>query len=114
LEWAAFLALTLGAGLEAVIAWETPPSYGVVEAQRDPEAKTMTVLRDSIHAVFGAEPPLPIHTSVQEGVQPACFCNPPKERRCWWSEVAGAGASPGFYSARSAPVSPNTRPARCS
>jgi nucleotide-binding universal stress UspA family protein len=59
--------LTLGADLEAVIAWETPPSYGLAEAQRDPEAETVITLRDTVQTVFGDEPPLRIHTKVQEG-----------------------------------------------
>lgn len=67
LEWGAFIAPTLGTRVEAVIAWQLPASYGFVVAEWDREAETTVVLRDSIPAVVSADPPLPIHTSVQEG-----------------------------------------------
>ena len=67
LEWGAFLAQTMGARLQAIIAWQLPASYGPSVAEWNPEADMAVVLRDSIHTVFGAEPPVPVETSVQEG-----------------------------------------------
>lgn len=67
LEWGAFLAQTLGARLEAVIAWQLPASYGPSVADWDPEADMAGVLRKSIDAVFGAGAPVPVDTVVQEG-----------------------------------------------
>jgi nucleotide-binding universal stress UspA family protein len=67
LEWGAFLAQTMGARLQAVIAWQLPASYGPSVAEWNPEADMAVVLRDSIHTVFGAEPSVPVETTVQEG-----------------------------------------------
>ncbi|HEY7045759.1 MAG TPA: universal stress protein [Jatrophihabitantaceae bacterium] len=67
LEWGAFLARTMGARLEAVIAWQLPASYGPSTADWDPEADMAVVLRDSVETVFGADRPVPLDTSVREG-----------------------------------------------
>lgn len=67
LEWAAFLAAPLGASLQAIIAWQQPASYGLAVPQWDPEADMAQVLEDTLHTVFGDQPPAPVQAEVREG-----------------------------------------------
>ena len=67
LQWGAFLATPLGATLDAVIAWQLPITYGWTAPQWNPRRQMTTVLNDSVHAVFGDRPQVPIRTHAREG-----------------------------------------------
>jgi nucleotide-binding universal stress UspA family protein len=67
LRWGAFLAAPISATVEAVIAWQVPVTYGWAAAQWDPCTEMTAVLNQSVHAVFGDRPPVPIHAQAREG-----------------------------------------------
>jgi nucleotide-binding universal stress UspA family protein len=67
LRWAAFLAAPLGATVDAVIAWQLPVTYGWAAPQWDPHAEMTAVLDESVRAVFGDQPPVPIRAQAREG-----------------------------------------------
>jgi nucleotide-binding universal stress UspA family protein len=69
LRWAAHLAVIFGARLEAVTAWEYPPSYGwtPVPSEGDPGQDMEKVLGDTMRAVFGDQSPAGVHLRVAEG-----------------------------------------------
>lgn len=69
LRWGAYLAVTLRARLDAVTAWEYPPSFGwaAVVPEWDPAADMAKVLDDAVLAVFGTEPPRDLRRLVREG-----------------------------------------------
>jgi nucleotide-binding universal stress UspA family protein len=67
LHWAAFLAAPIGAIVDAVIAWQLPVSYGWAAPQWDPHAEMTAVLNESVQAVFGDRPPVPIRAHAREG-----------------------------------------------
>jgi nucleotide-binding universal stress UspA family protein len=67
LHWAAFLAAPIGATVDAVIAWQLPVSYGWAAPQWDPHAEMTAVLNESVQAVFGDRPPVPIRAHAREG-----------------------------------------------
>ena len=69
LRWGAYLAAALQARLDAVAAWEYPPSFGwaAVAPEWDPAADMATILDDTVRAVFGAEPPPGLQRLVREG-----------------------------------------------
>lgn len=69
LRWAAFLAATFGAKLEAVTAWEYPPGYGwaSVPPEWDPGRDMENVLKETLRTVFGDHPPAGIVAQVREG-----------------------------------------------
>jgi nucleotide-binding universal stress UspA family protein len=69
LRWAAHLAATFGAGLDAVTAWDFPPSYGwaSVPSDWDPAGDMRKVLDETIQDVFGDQPPAGMRRLVQEG-----------------------------------------------
>src|SRR5260370_10343850 len=59
LRWSAHFAGIFGARLEAVTAWEFPPSYGwaSVPPEWNPGQDMEKVLDDTVRAVFGDQPP---------------------------------------------------------
>jgi nucleotide-binding universal stress UspA family protein len=69
LRWAAHLAATFDANLEAVTAWEYPPGYGWASVPPDwnPGQDMENVLKDTMHAVFGDNPPAGLLAEVREG-----------------------------------------------
>jgi nucleotide-binding universal stress UspA family protein len=69
LRWAAFLAATFGAKVEAVTAWEYPPGYGwaSVPADWNPGQDMEKVLTDTLHDVFGDHVPEGLTAEVREG-----------------------------------------------
>jgi nucleotide-binding universal stress UspA family protein len=69
LRWAAHLAAAFGASLDAVTAWDFPPSYGwaSVPSDWDPARDMRKVLDETIQDVFGDQPPAGLRRLVQEG-----------------------------------------------
>ena len=69
LRWGAHLAAIFGARLDAVTAWEFPPSYGwaPVPAEWNPAQDMEKVLDDTVWAVFGDRPPAGLRRQVFEG-----------------------------------------------
>jgi len=69
LRWAAHFAAIFGAQLEAVTAWEYPPSYGwaAIAPEWDPAHDMQKVLHDAMRAVFGDQPPPGMQLRVREG-----------------------------------------------
>jgi nucleotide-binding universal stress UspA family protein len=67
LQWGAFLAASVGTTVDAVIAWQLPVTYGWTAPQWDPCAEMTAVLNESVHAVFGDRPPVPIRAQAREG-----------------------------------------------
>jgi nucleotide-binding universal stress UspA family protein len=69
LQWAAHYAALLGAGLEAVSAWQYPPTYGWagIAPDWDPAEGVKRMLSDSAHAAFGDQVPAGIQFQVREG-----------------------------------------------
>ena len=69
LRWAAHLAATFGARLDAVAAWEFPGSYGLapVPPGWDPARDMRQALDDTVQAVFGDQPPPELHREAREG-----------------------------------------------
>ena len=69
LRWGAHLAGIFGARLDAVTAWEFPPSYGwaSVPTEWNPGQDMGKVLDDTVRAVFGDQPPAGLRRQVLEG-----------------------------------------------
>src|SRR5258708_24090245 len=69
LRWSAHFAGIFGARLEAVTAWEFPPSYGwaAVPPEWNPGQDMEKVLDDTVRAVFGDQPPVGVQRQVHEG-----------------------------------------------
>ncbi len=69
LRWGAHLAAIFGARLDAVTAWEYPPSYGwaPVSAEWNPGQDVEKVLDDTVRAVFADRPPAGLLRQVREG-----------------------------------------------
>src|SRR5262245_1198765 len=69
LRWAARLAATEGAYLEAVIAWDLPHTYGwtAYPGDWDVEAMARTTLQETLDDVFGADRPTGLQTLAREG-----------------------------------------------
>jgi nucleotide-binding universal stress UspA family protein len=69
LRWAAHLAATFGAGLDAVTAWDFPAGYGwaSVPSDWDPAQDMRTVLDETVTEVFGDQPPAGLRRQVTEG-----------------------------------------------
>lgn len=69
LRWAAQLATIFGARLEAVAAWEYPPSFGwsVVPDDWNPREDTRRMLEQTIEEMFGGQPPAGLELEVGEG-----------------------------------------------
>jgi len=69
LRWGAYLAATLSARLDAVTAWEYPPSFGwaAIAPDWDPAADMAKVLSDAVLAAFGTDPPPGLQMLVREG-----------------------------------------------
>lgn len=69
LRWGAQLAAIFGARLDAVTAWEYPPSYGwaPVPTEWNPGQDMEKVLDDTVQAVFGNQPPAGLRRQVREG-----------------------------------------------
>jgi Memo-like protein len=101
------------ARVEAVIAWQLPASYGPAVAQWEPEAEMATVLRDRHPRGLRRRPAAAgVHQRAggRRGPRaPASRCRTGHAGE--WAAAATV-ASRGCCSARSAPVLPNTRPAR--
>jgi nucleotide-binding universal stress UspA family protein len=69
LSWAARLAPTIGAHVQAVIAWSFPQTYGwpvMVDGWR-PEVDAAKVLEDALDEVFGPHRPPDLETLIAEG-----------------------------------------------
>ena len=69
LRWAAHLAATFGARLDAVTAWDFPASYGwaPVPSDWDPASDMRKSLDETVRAVFGDQPPAALRREVREG-----------------------------------------------
>jgi nucleotide-binding universal stress UspA family protein len=69
LRWGAHLAATFGARLDAVTSWDYPASYGFasVPSDWDPARDMRQALDETVHAVFGDEPPARLRREVREG-----------------------------------------------
>jgi nucleotide-binding universal stress UspA family protein len=83
LRWAFEYAHTSGAPVEAVIAWEIPPTYGLAPSYDDVdlEKKAQETLEETIRSVLGDNAPVTLR--VERG-HPARFSLPhPGMRNCW-------------------------------
>jgi nucleotide-binding universal stress UspA family protein len=68
LRWGAFLAASMGGGLEAMICWNWGPAgYGAYVAEWDPAGDARTVVDETVAAVFGEHRPPDLKVTVQEG-----------------------------------------------
>jgi nucleotide-binding universal stress UspA family protein len=69
LRWAAAQASAFGARLEAVTAWEYPPTFGwaTVPTDWDPVKDMEKVLQDAVRDAFGDESPAGLTLQVREG-----------------------------------------------
>ena len=69
LRWAAHLAVTFGARLDAVTAWDFPASYGwaPVPSDWDPAGDMRKSLDETVRAVFGDQPQAGLRREVREG-----------------------------------------------
>jgi nucleotide-binding universal stress UspA family protein len=69
LRWGAHIAKMYGARLEAVIAWDYPAAVGwaAVPENWHPDQDNEQVLKDTVRAVFGDDPPAGMRTHVREG-----------------------------------------------
>jgi nucleotide-binding universal stress UspA family protein len=69
LRWGAHLAATFGAGLDAVIAWDTTPthSWSSVPPDRSPDQETRQALDQIVQDVFGDQPPAGLRRLVHQG-----------------------------------------------
>jgi nucleotide-binding universal stress UspA family protein len=69
LRWGAHLAATFGAGLDAVTAWEFPSTYGFgwVPSNWDPDQDMTKALAQTVHEVFGDQPPAGWRQLVYQG-----------------------------------------------
>jgi len=69
LRWGAHLAAIFGAGLDAVTAWDFPAAagWGPVPPDWDPAQDMRQTLDDTVHAVFGGQPPAGLRLLVREG-----------------------------------------------
>jgi nucleotide-binding universal stress UspA family protein len=69
LRWGAHLAATFGASLDAVIAWGIPAAagWGAVPSDWNPAEDMHKALDETIHEVFGGQPPAGLRRLVQEG-----------------------------------------------
>src|SRR5260370_6519690 len=72
LRWSAHFAGIFGAQLEAVTAWEFPPSYGwaSVPPEWNPGQDMEKVLDDTVRAVFGDQPPAGLPRAGTAGAAP--------------------------------------------
>ncbi|MGH3160163.1 MAG: universal stress protein, partial [Streptosporangiaceae bacterium] len=69
LQWAAHLTERFGADLVAVSAWDYPAAIGwaTVPADWHPDQDMEKVLQETLHKVFGNQPPARLHLVVREG-----------------------------------------------
>jgi len=70
LQWAAEQAKRTGAELNVVTTWEYPTTFGWAPpypAGFDPEGDTEHALRDTVDAVLGTDPGVPVRLTVVEG-----------------------------------------------
>jgi nucleotide-binding universal stress UspA family protein len=70
LEWAATQAALTGAGLEVLMTWEWPTSYGMalaVPSEYDPTHESEKLLGDLLKPIREAHPGVSIESSVVEG-----------------------------------------------
>ena len=69
LRWGAHLAATFGAGLDAVIAWQFPATFGLsaVPSDWDPARDMRAALDQTVQDVFGDQPPAGLRRLVSEG-----------------------------------------------
>jgi nucleotide-binding universal stress UspA family protein len=69
LRWGAHLAAIFGVGLDAVTAWDFPVAlgWGSVPSDWDPAQDMRQVLADTVHEVFGGQPPAGLRLLVREG-----------------------------------------------
>lgn len=116
LRWAAHFAAIFGAQLEAVTAWEYPPTYGwaAIAPEWDPAQDMRKVLNDTICAVFEAQPPQACSCKCAKGVPPRYCSMPARVRSCWSSAAEATEGSPGCCSGRSPLTSPSTLHVPCS
>ena len=69
LRWAARAADVTGGGIDAVIAWQTPPNYGwsFADPLWHPDQDAEKVITETIDAVFGADRSRDLRISVRHG-----------------------------------------------
>lgn len=70
LRWAAFLARTTGAGIDAVMAWMLPTfagAGGAFPTDWNPEQDAVDALHHTVIEVLGEQPPVPVREIVAEG-----------------------------------------------
>lgn len=69
LQWAAHLSATFGADVLAVSAWDYPAGIGwsSIPAEWHPDDDMAKVLKETLHKVFGDQPPAGLRTVVREG-----------------------------------------------
>ena len=69
LRWGAHLAATFGAGLDAVIAWDTTPahSWSSTPPDRTPDEETRQALDQFVQDAFGDQPPAGLRRLVHDG-----------------------------------------------
>jgi len=70
LQWAADQANYIGAELNIVTTWEYPTTFGWAPPyppRFDPEGDTRKALEETVDAVLGAEPAVPVRLTVIEG-----------------------------------------------
>jgi nucleotide-binding universal stress UspA family protein len=70
LRWAAEQARLTGAGLEVIMAWEYPPSFGwapPLPADWSPGEEARRELADSVERALGATPPIEVRQVVVQG-----------------------------------------------
>jgi nucleotide-binding universal stress UspA family protein len=70
LRWAARIAATTDASIEAVISWHLPASAGLgyISEQWDPETDATNCLKTSIDLAFGSTQPAGLSLLVQQGL----------------------------------------------
>jgi nucleotide-binding universal stress UspA family protein len=95
LGWTAHYAQTIGANVDAVIAWHYPSGYGMggVVTDWDPEAEARNVLADSVAAVLGSHRPPSLTQLVREGNPAQVLLDESKDARML---VVGSRGHGGF------------------
>ncbi|MGW2035312.1 universal stress protein [Streptomyces sp. NPDC001811] len=71
LAWGGYLTAAMGGVLEAVTAWQDPPSWTGVADDWDPAADAGAMLSACCAEVFGDAPPRDLRTTVREGAAAA-------------------------------------------
>ncbi len=114
LRWAARLAPSLGATIDATIAWHPAHTYGFYPYPADyrpPDQEAAEMLSDAIAGAFDGVPPAGIVESVREGHPPSqVLIDAARHAQMLVLGSRGHGGFSGLLLARSAPTAPNTPP----